>query len=271
MTLRITLFSTLLMLFFSCNKARRYSVSTLNPIKTKATAIVFSGTSQGDLGDVAERGLCYHLMNVPVYGDNNILTSNNSGDNFTIETKSLTANTSYNVRAFLKLSDGTIIYGKAISVSTNGDYEIGDVGPAGGVIFFINNFSDKKYSEAISTQGSSKIFGCENNYSGTSRFAGDASNNTLLLAQSCGDNSAAGFCNNLTLNGHNDWCLPTIADLSNLFDYYDRQGVFLYFDVFWSSTDEDAIRAMAFDFSSGSEFSDYKSQSHEIIAIRQFN
>jgi len=271
MTLRITLFSFLILLIFSCDKARKYSVTTLNPVKTKATAIVFSGTSEGDLGEVEERGLCYHLTNVPVYGDNNILTTNKSSDNFTIETKSLTANTSYNVRAFLKLSDGTIFYGKAISVSTNGDYEIGDIGPAGGVVFFINAFSTKKYTEAISTQGSSKIFGCANNYIGTSRFAGDAAENTSLLAQSCGNNSAAGFCKSLTLNGHKDWCLPTIADLSNLFDYYDRQGIFPYYDTFWSSTDEDAVRAMAYDFSSGSEFSDYKSQSHEIIVVRNFN
>lgn len=269
------LFILMILLIASCNKKKRYAVTTSNPINIKATSATFVGTFLNPNDKITEKGFCYHPDRIPVYNDNNITLENGTRDDYEIEVKNLKANTSYYIRAYSKLNDGTLLYGNIVQFSTNNEYVLGDKGPAGGIIFYINSFAGKKYFEAIGTQGTKKEFGCLIQSVNTSRLLGEGINNTIALFQNCGNNTAAGFCENLVLNGYNDWCLPTISDLSALYEYYYDNNISFSDKTFWSSSDYGnstfVTHAFTLDFSNGTEVGILKSENLDIIAIRYFN
>jgi phage baseplate assembly protein gpV len=140
------------------------------------------------------------------------------------------------------------------TTSTTFDYKIGDTGPGGGVIFFVDRFNEYAgftYLEVglVETQGiktwapSSPV-----NYQATavsgadSKALGGGYQNTIdIVAQGHTNTatSAAKYCDALVSGGKSDWYLPSIGELSLVVSVvYYQLGVGDFVDsYYWSSTE----------------------------------
>lgn len=263
--------SFLLLLVFACNKQKKYKVITSQPRSIKATKAILVGQSNGSLSKINERGFCYLENAIPVFSDNTCLTKELSNDNFEFELTQLKANTNYNFRAFSKLNDGTIIYGSVLQFQTTNVYEIGDIGPGGGIIFYIDETnSSGKYFEALLSQCITFPFGCANTITGLTSLKGFGQQNTTVLSSLCGSSSAGYYCDKFVEKGLIDWCLPTIEDLVLLGNYFMSNNIENY-NSYWSSSEFDAYEGYAFDFSTLEPIDVDKSQGLKLIPIRYFN
>ena len=261
-----------LVILLSCNKAKQYAVSTGSAQFIKATSLSISGTAKGSDSRILEVGFCYSSSKVPLFADDHIVVNRGGGEAFTGSIVSLKANTSYNIRAYSKLQNGDLFYGNVVTVSTNGIYDIGDIGPGGGVIFYTDEFSAAgKYFEAKPITGNTFVFGCDNKYLNNGEYYGEGLDNTKKIIDNCGTNTAAYVCKTFNANNLSDWCLPTIQDLENLRNfYYDNNNAFSD-RTYWSSTDVDTKNAYAYNFLLGEYDILDKGEKHEVIAVRYFN
>ena len=100
-------------------------------------------------------------------------------------------------------------------------YSVGDTGPAGGKIFYVNSDSSAnwKYLEAALSDfdetysilgDSSSLDSYSNDYD-----FGTGTSNTLYLKGNT--NSAAAVCASYTYGGYSDWFLPSLAELQEMF------------------------------------------------------
>jgi uncharacterized protein (TIGR02145 family) len=120
-------------------------------------------------------------------------------------------------------------------------------------------------------------WGCwPNNVSGAQRFyiGGGAQNTLDIVAAGCG--GAAEACYNLTLNGYDDWFLPSGSELQQLFNNKTSIGNFQSF-YYWSSTEGPIItntnttNAYDLSFSNGIMYNSGKLNSNRFVrAVRNF-
>jgi len=93
-------------------------------------------------------------------------------------------------------------------------------------------------------QSTSCIWGC----SGTTVAGADGDNvgtgrqNTIDIVNACATASAARICDNLSLNGYDDWYLPSSEELRIV---YSARGLWTIDDQYWSSTERSATSASA--------------------------
>lgn len=80
---------------------------------------------------------------------------------------------------------------------------------------------------------------------------------------------AAKLCKDLTLNGYDDWYLPSLGEVSLLYDKKVEIGGFGQAN-YWTSTEYDADQAYAFNFINGSPFVPFKNSNQRVRAIRYF-
>jgi hypothetical protein len=157
-------------------------------------------------------------------------------------------------------------------------YQIGDTGPAGGIIFYdagsvINGW---RYLEAalidftaqwqINTSWSTSV--------GDTGFSiGSGKENTQIIVaylNSRGQTGmAAQLCANMNVNGFNDWFLPSVDELNEM---YKRKTILgMSGDYYWSSTEYDYEWAYSQDFYDGELFyDDEKYWVQSVRAIRAF-
>jgi hypothetical protein len=142
------------------------------------------------------------------------------------------------------------------------EYALGDTGPAGGLIFYINpNYATDgwRYLEAAPfDQSEGAPWGCfRTAIPGAQGTAvGTGKQNTLDMEASCTTpGTAADLCANLSLDGFRDWFLPSIDELMQMYlnlkvtglcDFGDR-GIADNFN-YWSSTQVTADMARHLDF-----------------------
>jgi hypothetical protein len=135
-------------------------------------------------------------------------------------------------------------------------FYIGDTGPAGGTIFFDKGFySDGwRYMEAapviyeFTTRWGDDLY-----VSGTDRYLGAGSQNTVYIYQQLGQSGNAAYMSRkLSIGGFYDWFLPSIYELNlmylslkikNIGDFSD--------DTYWSSTQYSHLIAWDQCFASG--------------------
>jgi hypothetical protein len=101
------------------------------------------------------------------------------------------------------------------------DLQVGDT-YEGGQIFYIFNESDNEYEPdkvkglVFNDPAVSKAFGCSGVVVGTDMFNGSA--NTPKIADACGADNAALYCQNFESAGFADWYLPASSELMRLAD-----------------------------------------------------
>jgi len=153
-------------------------------------------------------------------------------------------------------------------------YEVGDTGPAGGIIFWVDGSNCLEVSPSNLSDDSpwSNITDALAGASGTAIGTGQA-NTTAIIGQSGHISSAAKLCDDFVLNNYDDWFLPSINELQNIWVNLHLQSIGNFNNEYYlSSTEASATEARIFKFS-GWVGSIPKSGSHvpyQVRAIRAF-
>ncbi|MHB8094605.1 MAG: beta-L-arabinofuranosidase domain-containing protein [Candidatus Aminicenantales bacterium] len=166
------------------------------------------------------------------------------------------------------------------------EYALGDTGPAGGLIFYVNPNSAAdgwRYLEAAPRdQSEGAPWGCfRTAIPGADGAAvGTGRKNTLDMLAACPDpGSAAALCANYTLNGFDDWFLPSIDELVQMYLNLKVTGACDFGDAgiadnvnYWSSTQVTADMARHLDFADNGlrRHYDDKDYPRRVRAIRAF-
>lgn len=157
-------------------------------------------------------------------------------------------------------------------------YLIGDTGPAGGVVFYDKGYYSEgwQFLEAARSDQSSGINWnnsitevVETGANSVSIGSGLSNTSKIISAQNNGEYAAA-ICANFTLGGFNDWFLPSIEELSLM---YNKKGIIGNFaiDGYWSSTEINPKTAFYIIFGGiGGIYDTLKSTYNRVRAIRAF-
>lgn len=159
------------------------------------------------------------------------------------------------------------------------DYSRGDTGPAGGIVFYVDRREEFEwtYLEAAPagwfdggedprmTWGK---MGIEVGASGSAIGTGEA--NTRAIAQEQED-SAAGMIAELTINGYDDWFLPSLGEIGEMYEnLFRRQSGDLSRASYWTSTERTPDRAMSRSFDTAGQISARKQHENHVRPIRSF-
>lgn len=264
---------------FGCSKEKSFKVTTNGAVETKARRLKLNGSAKVNfMSKISERGFCFSDTKIPGIEDNKTMDSTNGSGDMTVNIFHLQPNTTYNVVAYAKLSDGTIKFGQVMQVSTNGEYEVGDIGPAKGLVFNVQNSSTARYRFAEAKElSNSYAWGCENwdntslsygTYYGTWR----AEDNTNAIVNNCSQSSiAAKICFNLVSENFSDWLLPSGGDLALIYNLNGKSSISFTKDNYWSSSEYDGLQAYFMNLYDGVGRHSMRSTGYRIIAVRYFN
>jgi hypothetical protein len=166
------------------------------------------------------------------------------------------------------------------------EYSVGDVGPAGGLIFHVNpNYAADgwRYLEAAPfDQSAGAPWGCFRILIAGARGAvvGAGRQNTKdILAACAAPGSAAALCANFSLNGIRGWFLPSTEELKLMYVNLKLAGLGDFGDSgvidnhsYWSSTQRTADMADHLDFADNGRRQHYddKDYPRRVRAIRAF-
>ncbi len=151
---------------------------------------------------------------------------------------------------------------------------------AGGIVAYFLQPGDPGYmaSEmhgliaAVSDQSTIAEWGCfPTDLTGAEgTVLGTGNQNTIDIVNGCGDPGiAARICNDLVLNGYNDWYLPSLDELNKL--YLNRAAIGGFASAYyWSSSESGNDAAGAQSFASGAQNSLYKTTTTYVRAVRAF-
>jgi len=165
------------------------------------------------------------------------------------------------------------------------EYTLGDIGPAGGLIFYVNpNYATDgwRYLEAAPCDLSTCAkWGCFRTAipGAHASEVGAGKQNTLDIEAGCTTpGTAADLCANFSLNGFRDWFLPSLDELTLMYLNLKITGAcdFRIGDMadnicYWSSTQRTADMASLLDFAdNGRHHYDDKDFPRRVRAVRAF-
>jgi hypothetical protein len=262
----------------ACIDSITYSTYSLPTLTTEEVTIIGSATatSGGNISSdggsvVTSRGVCWSTSQHPEY--NSSSTSNGTGSGpFVSSITGLSANTTYYVRAYATNILGTA-YGNETSFTTKEAYAIGDTGPAGGLVFYLDGSGGGLEAAPKSTEWPANQWGCINVSIGTTGTGiGSGQANTTAIINGC---SAAGIaallCDDLIVNGFSDWFLPSKDELALMHDnlYVNGLGNFDGYR-YWSSSEQNASSAWWEAIDSGNKAYTSKPNTYFVRAVRVF-
>ena len=257
-------------------------VTTSNVGSITATGAVSGGTIVDDGGaEIIRKGICWNTSPSPTIENNN--TNNGEGaEAFTSTLTGLTAGTTYYVRAYAENSVG-ISYGNELIFTT----PLPQIGSSyqGGILAYIFQPGDFGYVPnafhgIISAPHDIfdplySFWGCSGNSVGsTSGNIGKGKDNTTLILYVCNSPGVAAYqCDNYSINGYDDWFLPSLSELYVLRGNLYLNGNIANFnasDCYWTSTEVSSVSAYRFCFSTGLGSVDTKYISYRVRPIRYF-
>ena len=178
---------------------------------------------------------------------------------------------------------------RARQVRVNRGFQIGDTGPAGGIIFYddeadgLDNIAGARYLEAApaSTEWDPKEWGgydmdVNGNDGGVAPELdgiGDGEANTQAIVNALGaGNYAAKLAQDLQYGGYDDWFLPSKSELNLMFVHKEVIGGFssnpsVYY---WSSSEHNSADAWHQTFRDGYQTRRFKNDTNRVRAIRSF-
>ena len=164
------------------------------------------------------------------------------------------------------------------------EYKIGDTGPAGGLIFYVNpdyitmgwryleaapvntEWRDIKWSNINWSTVTNKTAGAFNTAIGTGK-----ANTATIISQPDPTNRAAQLCINLAQGGYRDWFLPSLDELNLMYVNLHLKGLGGFVsDGYWSSSEKNRINAWYQGFKYGIPLYDYKDYTIRVRAARAF-
>jgi hypothetical protein len=225
---------------------------------------------------ITTRGVCWFTSDNPTIAD--FKTSDGIGAGiFTSNISDLFPGKLYHVRAYAINSEG-VGYGPDIAFTTTSStsLSIGDT-YQGGIIFYLNGTYPNQnglicaqYDQGISVPWYSQSYVY---YGTTSTAIGSGQTNTSSLVSILGNGYyAAKFCDDLVLNGYDDWFLPSRDELGLMYTNLKTNGFGNFTNSsYWSSSEYDYLNAYAQYFSSGRQSGNNKFHSYSIRAVRFFS
>jgi uncharacterized protein len=165
------------------------------------------------------------------------------------------------------------------------EFAVGDVGPAGGFIFYDNpNYAKDgwRYLEAAPfDQSAGARWGCFRQLIAGARgtAVGTGKQNTADMLSACAEpGTAAHLCANFTLNGVRGWFLPSRDELALMYKHLRATGAAPFQDTgltdnfsYWASSQNTADMAAHIDFADlGRVHGDDKDFPRRVRAIRAF-
>ena len=168
-------------------------------------------------------------------------------------------------------------------IGTKCTYKIGDTGPGGGIIFFVD-YNDQypgfNYLEAApqSCESASKTWSSTNTdvtaargWAARAVGAGQA-NTAAIKAVFTADNSgnnAAYFATSCSAGGKSDWFLGSLGEMKLMYDNLLGVGGFVE-NLYWSSTEYDTNSAWLQDFGNGTLYGLAKPNTYYVRPVRAF-
>ena len=167
-------------------------------------------------------------------------------------------------------------------------YKVGDTGPGGGIIFFVDRFNeypDFTYLEAIPPSeviaaGSGWSQWSPIDYTSTAvsgadlRKLGGGHQNTIdICAQGTNlSQPAAGVCSTIEYGGQTDWYLGSVSELSLIYNVcFFQLGINYPIATYWSSSEYSATHAWTIEFSTSLAIGRAKgTTSYYAIPMRRF-
>lgn len=237
---------------------------------TGNTAISGGNISVDGGSSIITRGICFSTTPNPTTS-NSIVESGSGTGSFYVNLINLVANTTYYIRAFATNASGTA-YGNEVNFKTNPP-SIGDT-YQGGIVFYLDKTGAHGLIAAQTNQSSSVAWGCAGtnitNCDGTA--IGTGLLNTSSIVGQCSTTSiAAKLCYNLTLNGYDDWYLPSLDELKAMYSNLKLNNLGNFDNEnYWSSTQFLDSHSYYVSFSDGSQSALGKSSKISVRAIRSF-
>ena len=162
-------------------------------------------------------------------------------------------------------------------------YKVGDTGPAGGIIFYVNPNAAEDgwtYLEAAPTNAGSDAnavfeWGPTGSTGATGTAIGTGKSNTRALVALSGSYPAAEECDSYSKNGYDDWFLPSKDEMAEMAKYQIEIGIWVENSGqkrYWSSSEyNSADYAYYYNFGN-SLFSNYISRTDTLPVrpIRSF-
>lgn len=144
----------------------------------------------------------------------------------------------------------------------------------GGIIFYIDSTGQHGLIAAPVDQSINAPWGCEGTLVGTDSRYGKGAQNTIAIEAACSTpGTAADICANLSLNGYDDWYLPSAVELYLLYINQNYVGSFANVERhYWSSSEYDNMDAYdeVFIWPWDSRHNTRKAEPGGVRAIRSF-
>jgi len=152
-------------------------------------------------------------------------------------------------------------------------YEIGDTGPAGGIVFYVTDGGlHGLEAETVILDPPTAPWGCRGiDITGADGTAiGTGAQNTADIIAGCMEmDSAARVADAYELNGFTDWFLPSQDELGQLYLQKNAVGAFSSSN-YWSSSEIDGFFAWYQFFTDGTQANNDKIGASGVRAIRAF-
>lgn len=191
-------------------------VITTSNVSASSSTIAICGGNVVDIGggEVTARGVCFSTNPSPTISDNK--TSDGTGAGTFTSSIGLLSGTMYYVRAYATNSIGTS-YGNEITIVLK--FEIGQYAN-GGIVFYLDQTGLHGLVVSGNNQSSSAQW-YNGGYTSTGATAtsigtGNQNTSSIITSQGLG-NYAAKLCDDLVLDGFNDYYLPSKDELNQLF------------------------------------------------------
>lgn len=162
-------------------------------------------------------------------------------------------------------------------------YALGDTGPAGGLIFYVDEANEYSWNclEAAPVDQTSRVWGTASSFiSGADgTVIGTGKQNTLdIIANDVALNKAADECALYSIINsdvtYDDWFLPSIDELNAMYVNLHSQGLGGFSDsTYWTSSEyanDNNGEARWQDFTDGNQDYTYKEYTRSVRAVRAF-
>jgi hypothetical protein len=156
--------------------------------------------------------------------------------------------TPYHLRAYATNNQGTAYGTEVIFITTSsGTHYIGET-YGGGIVFYTDGTGQHGLISSTSDQSSGAEWGCSGtSIPGTSTAIWTGYSNTTAIINGCSTSGiAARLCRNYTGGGYNDWYLPSLEELHQLYLKRSVVGIPGYSTGFWSSSEYSSDQAYGY-------------------------